>query len=221
MKKPRLGAICWSAVVLSALTPGAAYPQAAPSPLLAQMASELAPQWWRWRTALPAIATPDKDIAGRFCDVGQSSKTWFLGGFLSFGSPTKPVQRTCVVPAGRRIFFPVITLSRFIHGDVTCSKAQAQVTAGIDKVEQLYATLDGADLLAADRTRWGSDGTCFRLNLPADGPSANLTAAADGYWMLIDPLPAGHHTLAYGGVFPRDDNGLDRYQATTYELDVK
>ena len=198
------------AIILTALGTSTVGAQLASLSLTPQALRELVPRWWRWRVALPGLALPDKDKAGHFCDVGQSGDTWFLAGLLTFGTASGPVRRTCVVPTGRRLFVPLVTLMRITHDDVTCAKAQAQVSAGIDKADKLVATLDGTDLLTTTPARWGSEGTCMALNLPADGPSSKLTAAVDGYWLSIGPLPAGHHTLAYGASLPSEQNGADQ-----------
>ena len=34
--------------------------------------------------------------------------------------------------------------------------------------------------------------------------------AADGYWLLIKPLPTGRHTLTIGANYATDDNGYGR-----------
>ena len=211
---------CLVAMLLTTLGTSAVRAQTMPA-LSPEALSDLVPRWWRWRVALPALALPDKDKAGHFCDVGQSGGTWFLAGLLTFGTAPGPMRRACVMPAGRRLFFPLVTLMRVVQGDITCAKAQAQVSGGIDKADKMVATLDGTNLLTSTPARWGSSATCVALNLPADGPSSKLTAAVDGYWLSLGPLPLGHHTLVYGASLPANHDQNDIAQSTTYELEVQ
>jgi len=48
---------------------------------------------------------PVTDTTGQFCATGQKGAVWFLAG--TFGVPSS-VSRTCTVPAGQALFFPVI-----------------------------------------------------------------------------------------------------------------
>jgi hypothetical protein len=74
-------------------------------------AGELAADWWKWALSKPAAENPliggDPDYSEDQCD-GQSAtdmpgKKWFLAGTLD-GSQ---VERTCTVPVGKQLFFPV------------------------------------------------------------------------------------------------------------------
>ena len=71
---------------------------------------EWAAQGWQWALSLPAAAHPLFDTAGR--SAGQPGPVWFLGArSCAIGDTTcstTDVERTCAVPAGKALFFPVV-----------------------------------------------------------------------------------------------------------------
>lgn len=58
--------------------------------------------WWQWALSAPTPVNPLVDPVGADCAAGQSGSVWFLAG--TFGGA---VTRTCNVPVGRSLFFPV------------------------------------------------------------------------------------------------------------------
>ena len=65
---------------------------------------DLSAQWWQWALSIPAAINPVSDTTGANCMVGQRGPVWFLAGSIT-GVPT---VRTCTVPEGVPLFFPVI-----------------------------------------------------------------------------------------------------------------
>ena len=64
--------------------------------------NELAGEWSNWLQKEPPATNPAFDPDGGFCDLNQQGKFWFLAG--TFGGIA---DRTCEVPAGKGIFFPI------------------------------------------------------------------------------------------------------------------
>ncbi len=57
--------------------------------------------WWQWCSAEPDDTNPVADMTGEICDKNQTdSDVWFLAG--TFGGEA---ERTCIIPAGKAIFF--------------------------------------------------------------------------------------------------------------------
>src|SRR5215831_11039035 len=65
--------------------------------------SQLTAQWWQWAFSIPAPQNPIIDPNGGNCMIGQRDSVWFLAGYT--GGTT---QRTCDIPGGTSLFFPVI-----------------------------------------------------------------------------------------------------------------
>jgi hypothetical protein len=65
---------------------------------------EWSAKWRQWLLSITASTNPDVDASGAFCAQGQSANVWFLAGTLN----STPVIRTCTIPTGKAIFFPLI-----------------------------------------------------------------------------------------------------------------
>src|SRR5262245_18638881 len=111
MKPAQMGAALVICLVLNAgavaaqtnrqTNPGIAPIQSRPH---GQSYSDWAAQWWQWALETPVSVNPVVDKTGVHCAEGQSDHVWFLAG--AFGGGT--VKRTCTVPTGTALFFPLI-----------------------------------------------------------------------------------------------------------------
>jgi hypothetical protein len=64
----------------------------------------LTAKWWQWALSIPVFENPLLDQTGEKCMVGQRGPVWFLVGNFGGGDTT----RSCSIPEGKRLFFPVI-----------------------------------------------------------------------------------------------------------------
>jgi hypothetical protein len=174
---------------------------------------ELSQQWWQWVLSIPAATNPLIDNTGAFARTNNNGPIFFvagtLGGFLG---------RTFDVPVGKPIFFPVLNAidvefevsppdtNCFVTADpLACGLAF--ISPGLNAATDLHATLDGQDLLTFPNSRQTSK-SFFDLNLPPDdlfGVSAGFypsIAVSDGYWVALEGLTPGQHTLFFGGTNP-------------------
>lgn len=162
--------------------------------------------WWQWALSIPGSVNPLTDATGQHCMVGQSGDTWYLGG--SFGSGT--VSRSCSVPQGARLFFPVANAVNFDTPGICGQGASLSVTelrgysAGfINSLTHVSATLNGQPVHGLRRLR----SKVFAVALPGDNlfapfcgtspvPAAVYSRAVDeGYYGAIEHLGVGTHTL--------------------------
>lgn len=60
-------------------------------------------RWWDWEESSPVDANPIDDPTGAACAQNQPSDVWFLAGTHGGNA-----HRTCTVPSGPKIFFPVL-----------------------------------------------------------------------------------------------------------------
>jgi hypothetical protein len=183
-------------------------------------------RWWRWELSIPAPVNPGLDPLGVHCAEGQEGPVWYLGS--SFGSGS--VERTCTVPAGKAI---LVNLSSLLN-DYPCPDPNFQPAAGQsleeflaegarqveDGVNQLSLTVDGVPVpdLFDRRAPTGLFTFTGALSLQvAIDPCITGTeqqAVSDGFFVLLKPLPAGEHTIAFGAVTPAVQTSL------TYHVDV-
>lgn len=167
--------------------------------------AQLAADWWNWALAGPNGSNVLQDTTGALCGLNQEGKVWFLGGALNSGT----VERTCTVPPGKAIFFPVANYFNSAEEptyEETRQKARDYWQANL---ESASATLDGRQV--ADLNSYYVESPDFILVLPEnnilDDPAGSAPAgsyspsAAVGYHLLLAPLAPGRHELHFDAVF--------------------
>lgn len=167
----------------------------------------LTARWWQWSEHMPVAPFLDPD--GRLCELGQEGPVWFLAGT----DGTFNARRECVIPADRHILVPIINM-RYSnvprHGadalPIPCKVLQQSAAVNNERLGSAIALIDGVRVTDVARYRVRSDG-CFPL-VADDETSPNT--AADGYWLLIKPLPPGRHTLTIGANYDAGDDGYGR-----------
>lgn len=177
---------------------------AAPAPIPAKdtvaglSQPQLTIRWWQWAASFSGGESPVADRSGRLCAAGQEGPVWFLAGV--FGSD--PVQRTCHVPAGKSLFFPVINYIVMPNGaSASCSDNVRTARQMTDSPIRLFAEIDGQPVESLEQRRVASPG-CFNPGERAPGHPMVGASASDGYWLALAPLAPGRHKLHFGGVLP-------------------
>jgi Alcohol dehydrogenase GroES-like domain len=168
---------------------------------------EWSARWWEWALSIPTADNPILDTTGEDCALKQKGSVWFLAG--TFGGPG--VIRECTLPPGKAIFFPILN-NVAIDTDPTDTVASLRAQAAgppISTVSELNATVDGIPLKGLFQFHFLSP--VFSFQLPKDGllplgiclpldqdnPGFCETAVSDGYWLLLQPLNAGQHTIFF------------------------
>ena len=150
----------WSVVALLVFASSAFAESGVPLPGESEAYSTLSAEWWQWAylstNSAGDFITLD-DATGEFCDLNQpEADTWFLAGIRSDGplAGTGPVSRSCAIPAGRRLFFPLLnslSLCPFPGETPEDLKASAAGGLGLDPDPnaeppaniELYASING------------------------------------------------------------------------------
>jgi hypothetical protein len=167
--------------------------------------------WWQWALAIDAAQNPLLDETGQYCALGQGGHEWYLAG--TFTGET--VERTCSVPVGTWLFFPIVNSiwidtpneppeSLCYQGGVPqLDFGRAYNKAFVDAATNVSASLDGHGL---PLTRLQSD--VFDVALPADNlfsvflgcpPAGTYQAVDDGWYAKVGPLSRGNHQLKLTG----------------------
>jgi hypothetical protein len=211
-------------------TPAIAEPVRGNSPVLPLEATvegvgyaELTAKWWQWARSAPIEPYLDPD--GRFCDMDQAGAVWFLAG--TDGSFV--ARRECVVPEGKHLFLPIINMFvstpyRVRPGTTvaSCEELQADIAVNNEHLVSAVVMIDGMLVDDPRHYRVRSKG-CFPLHAqPMDEAGMVVpTAASDGYWLLIAPLPRGRHTITVGANYGAKSGGYhDMTQNFEYVLHV-
>jgi hypothetical protein len=174
---------------------------------------EWSADWLKWALPIPAGANPILDTTGDYAAVGQTGKVWFLAGVTGSGD-VPPVVRTISIPEDTYLFFPIVNyfwVNTPETGDAPWSSVQEANVRNIlsdivDTATGLSLEIDGSLVLnLADYRLQSADDHCRIPPLGVDNifgvdlrPNAH-PCVADGYWVMVRPLPAGSHKIKFTG----------------------
>jgi len=166
-------------------------------------------------------------------DTPGTKKWWFLAG--TFGGAEPGVVRTCTMPVGRRLFFPVVNSVAFpfFPGETEENQREAAIEFINDVLDDpkfsMRVTVDGKDVKSKRIDRALSPVFSFTVpednifNCPQCVPPFEVpegeydSASADGLWVTLPPLPPGEHKIRF--VMSAPNVGVS--QDNTYHLTVK
>ncbi|HVU02149.1 MAG TPA: hypothetical protein VHE30_10365 [Polyangiaceae bacterium] len=181
---------------------------------------QLGANFWKWLVAQPVSTSPILDTTGAKCGSGQSGQIWFLAGAPS----NDPVTRSCTVPYGKTIVFPIVNAAYFAFPtDPSDQRTEAFVRSQVTFVEQatnLRAEVDGIPVLAPKLYLERSK--TISTTLPADNiyglPAGQVLdpGADEGYYIGVQALTPGSHKIHFHGELP---GGF--VQEVTYDLTVR
>jgi len=179
--------------------------------------AEWAGKWQQWLFSVPQPLNPVTDPTGMNCAQGQNGPVWFLAGTTG-GS----AERTCTIPAGKAIFYPVIS-AECTYADTPNVKSEPGLVscAQVDNTRSinLQATVDGVNIKQLNNYRATSPLFNFTISphnafgVPA-GPTHGI---ADGFWVFLKPLTPGKHELHFSGLTP----GNPTTGTTNFIVDTK
>ncbi|MFE6888267.1 hypothetical protein [Streptomyces sp. NPDC057694] len=146
---------------------------------------KLAGRWWKWALSAPKELSPVRDKTGEHAGWKQPRDLWFLAG--TYGGK---VVRTCEIPAGRPLFFPVINMQHtHSHSATPLTMPVAEATAHLNGVELILSQFAGSFRTGFTRRHtWG-------------------------LWGAVDPLVPGQYVLEI-----KADTGQGFWVDTTYHL---
>lgn len=187
--------------------------------------------WWQYAIQTPyATIFSDSTTAGFDCAYGQGAAPVFF--LVGGGSKDATATRTCAVPQGKALFFPIINAECSTlepdpwHGDNEYAlRSCASKFGNATVMDSLKVTVDGAPLQNLKNTRVQSP--VFTFTSIADsilGSAGTGLSVSDGYWVLLNPLSPGKHTIHIEGAGSAPEiNGspYSNYQNVTYELTVQ
>jgi hypothetical protein len=140
------------------------------------------------------------------------------------------VERTCTMPVGTQLFFPVGNVVFLItEPNETEEQARQEVNDFIDSVLadpdfSMSVTVDGKEIKSKRIVR--ADSPLFTAEVPEDNvfdsPNFDLLAGsydgvADGLWAALPPLSKGEHTIHFEISAP----SVGFSQNNTYHLTVE
>jgi len=203
--------------------PGVAPPQ---SSTHGQTYGAWAAAWWQWALSTPASINPLTDTTGQFAAVGQSGPVWFLAGVWG-GSGT--VVRECTVPPGKALLVPIVNWFDIGWGwtpddniPEIIQSFRDFLKSAVDQATDMACEIDGKPVRNIQAYREQS--IEFTLTMPEDNlfgmpelaEVTDFLGVDDGYYLLIEPLKAGTHTIHFHAQVLPDIAPMD----VTYHLTV-
>ena len=194
--------------------------------------------WWTWAISIPADRNPIFDTTGEFGLTGQTGKVYFLAG--NFGGT---VERSLTVPSGTRLFFPLYNSvwwapddlddAAFVAGLLGLNPALMSdeelialiASFSISEFSNMTLTIDGEPVHDLESYRAASDPFPLPDTDLIDTTGGEISqpnfAIGDGYWVMLNPLKPGEHTIRFtvteeGPIFDPDEPLHD----VTYHLTV-
>jgi hypothetical protein len=179
--------------------------------------SEWNAAWEQWADSIPTANHPLFDNGN--CSVGQSGPVWFLGGkFIAIGGSGSytGVVRNCNVPFGKALYVAIFNTEDSVLEETALpthltqiGELRAATAAGMDAATSLSMQVDGVSIPNI-KERFRVQSSAFVFTLPADnfftavgeGPfvaGSYFPAVDDGYYVMLAPLPLGHHTIHFHG----------------------
>ncbi len=170
-------------------------------------------EWQQWVVSNAVNTSPILDQTGANCGERQVGKVWFLAGV--FG--TEPVSRSCTIPAGKALFFPMINSAYFAYLDdppefrTDAFVRSASTCSNVD----ISIWIDGIKVPRPTRFFTGPGGSpspLFNAQLPPNNifgaqtdptvPNyardlALVPSGEQGYYLFVYPLSTGSHKIRW------------------------
>lgn len=190
--------------------------------------AKLSAQWWQWALSIPTPENPMEDATGDTCVVGQRGSIWFLAGV--FNGTT--AERTCSVPEGKVLFFPIAN-SVNINVPNVCGQGADNVSVAdlraisaesINAITKITITVDGKPIKKPHRVRSDVFDVALPENNVFDEPCIDLggvpagifsPAVDDGFYVRLEHLAVGDHILQFSA-----ETATGVIQNVTYHLTV-
>ncbi|HET8856154.1 MAG TPA: hypothetical protein VFM28_01370 [Nitrososphaeraceae archaeon] len=204
----------------------------------ANKVAEFGDRWWQWGFGLDTtVVNPFTELGQAGCDVGLQDNGRLL--FL-VGSPRDPATgdfpvHECDVKKGTSILFPIL--------NVACNNLEAPPFFGANEQDQricannfinatifesLQLEIDGKPINNLEQYRVDSPAGGFEFtaveNNPFATPVGDGTGVSDGFWILLENLKPGEHTISFSGAIDLNEIPplTDIFEAgATYNLFVE
>jgi hypothetical protein len=178
-------------------------------------------QWsaeW-WKQAVRQTGAPGTPFAAGAvsCSSMGTGDVVFLVGTTA----VSPVERSCTISKHAAVLLPAINAecSQAEGNGSTDAELRACATSLADTFTNVHVVVDGRALSGLSAFRFASPLYLFSpvagnvFGIPA---AVNSPSVADGYWVMLDKLKKGTHTVSFGGEAP----AFGFVTETTYTLTV-
>ena len=201
-------------------------------------------KWWQFMAPIPAEVSPGYDLTGEYAASGQSGHVWFLADCPPWLlGPEDTITRTCDIPTGTALFFPVCMLPWVTIPGLDFPIQDPPIDAvewtleNLDWIRESMASLMGgvSEMSCEIDGRAVRDLEGYYVQSPLFGmygedigfpPGYFPACLGDGVYLMLAPLSVGPHTIHFRVVqwlpwfTPETPEGFTRYVDITYNLTV-
>lgn len=154
-------------------------------------------KFWTWFIQIPADVHPREHYTPERCATAQSGPVWFLTDIV-----VATDERNCTIPSGKAIFLPILNGVSWDDKSNPVPKSEQDVIEGAtagNEYAVISAMLDGREI--KDLMSYRAQSSWFNITVPDNNVFNNkpgvYKAIADGFFLFVEPLPPGNHTLQY------------------------
>ncbi len=172
--------------------------------------------WWQWVMAIPTNENPLNQTGEVDCSFEQAGEVWFLVGTVG-----GEAVRSCEVPTDVYLHFPAVSVFAWEPDFANEEEGRALLDGIMDTASEVVVEVDGVAVENIDAHRLQS--TLFEFTAAEDNifgipePYTRL-GLDDGYWVILEPLSVGEHTLHFQGTVTHE---LISFEVdATYQLTV-
>jgi hypothetical protein len=169
-------------------------------------------QWFHWIMPFPPNDSPTLDQTGNLTMKYQPNNLVYM---LPGEHSAVASNRNITIPPNKPIMMPVLWFINGTYSSVVDDSfvRKANEFFAREVPTKLFASLDGKQLPITNVTT-----PVFRLNIPKqtafgeeEEHGGDAWLISRGYWVFLDPLPPGNHTLTYLGATHNYVNGATFY----------
>jgi hypothetical protein len=190
-------------------------------------------KWWQWYVSVPKTESPNHPdypdhISKENCAIRQNLSSPVLFLFTPLVDEPSP-ERTCDVPKDKAILIPIIS-GEADNGDPEqtdkSERGMIQTAKAGNDYGAISIKLDNTKLNFNEDPKFRAMSGFFNITLPEHNlweekeVPGTYKGITEGYFLFLNPLPAGNHTLYYeAATNPPNPNVYA--QTVTYYLNVK
>jgi len=164
------------------------------------------PEWagsfWAWALALPVGGHPFLACPKDF-SAGQTGNVWY------WAAPDGPATcRDVRLPPGTALFLTIrdietSSLEQPPFFGATEGEQRANSKFFADHIVDVFCIIDGVPVKNVQAYRFSTPQIQFTAPTPwiFGNTGGTGTSVGDGYYMMLEPLSVGKHTIHYGGTF--------------------
>jgi hypothetical protein len=167
--------------------------------LRGQSYSQWSAKWWQWAMSQPLAGHPFNDDPAFNVANGQSGNVWFLA------TPFGHVERHVTIPSSKALVIGLLNAEASDIEGLGATEAEQRDTARYlaDHIVNVACSIDGDQVRRIEGFRVGTPQ--FSFNAPSPWifgeTGGSGTSVGDGYFVMLNPLSEGSHTVRIQGSF--------------------